>query len=105
MATLSASFPACQSSPAWSMNCFSWAAMFPKRVGVPNATPSAHSRSSSDATGASATSERCRPQYWFCEISSSEASSSTWRNRTSASASSAPAATACASPCTLPVAL
>jgi hypothetical protein len=59
---LSASLPSCQSRPAWSMNCFSCAATLPNRVGVPKATPSAHSMSSSDATGSSSTSERCRPQ-------------------------------------------
>src|SRR2546422_494749 len=74
--TLLASCPSCHSWPAWSMNCLSWAATLPKRVGVPKATPSAHSRSSRVATGSFSIWERWRPQYWFWEISSSE---STWR--------------------------
>jgi len=49
--------------------------------------------------------ERWRPQYWFWEMTSSDASSSTWRRRTSAPASSAPSATACASAWTFPLAL
>ena len=78
---------------------------FPNRVGVPNAMPSAHSRSSSVAVGSLRTTARWRPQCWFCEISISEAISSTWRNRTNAPAASAPSATACANACTFPVAL
>jgi hypothetical protein len=39
------------------------------RVAVTKAIPSAHSRSSSVATGASSACERRRPQYWFCEVS------------------------------------
>ena len=65
----------------------------------------AHARSSSVATGSSSTSARCLPQYWFWEMTSSDASSSTWRRRTSAPSSPAPSASACASWCTLPVAL
>ena len=75
------------------------------RAGVPNATPSAHSRSSRVATGSSSTSARCLPQYWFWEISSSDASSSTCRRRTSTASASAPSASACASRWTFPVAL
>src|SRR5581483_11857615 len=63
---------------------FFCAAMLPNLVGVPKAIPSAHSRSSSDAVGSSLTSERWRPQAWFCEINISGASSSTGRSLTSA---------------------
>src|SRR5262249_21234762 len=84
---------------------FSCAATFPNRVGVPNANPSAHSRSSIWATGSSSTAERWRPQYWSIEMRCSSVSSATCRSRTSAPSPSAPSATARAIPRTLPLAL
>jgi hypothetical protein len=44
LAGLSASWPACQGRLVVSRNCRSWEATLPKRVGVPNTYPCAHTR-------------------------------------------------------------
>jgi len=89
----------------WSMNCLSCAAGAPNRVGVPNANASAHARSSIEACAIAAAASACRRHSGFWSIALSGASSATRRSRTSAPAEAAPSATACASACTVPVAL
>ena len=74
------------------MNALSWLAGLPKRVGVPNSTASAHSRSPRPASATSAVSWRCCAQAGFALIASGGAVSAILRRRTCAPAFSTPSA-------------
>ena len=103
--TLSASLPSNHRAPVVSMNVRSAAAGLPKRAGVPNSTASAQARSSRPASATSAVFRRCSAHAGLALIAAGGAISATLRSRTLAPAFSAPSAAACASACTVPVAL
>ena len=102
--TFDASLPCAHSPPVVSRNALSCSAAAPNRVGLPSAIPSAHSRSSREATVSYGLFSTHSFQRRLPSIASAGARSATGRTRTSAPASRAPSARASARAATLPVA-
>ncbi len=85
------------------MNCLSWADRLPNRVAVPNSTTSAHSMSSTDASGMSAVAAWWAAHAGFDWMASHGASSGALVRRTSAPALTAASLSSLAISVTVPV--